>query len=328
MDLISTLQKMSRWLSTYTSPFIIATAIITFLFPSLFSWVTGYRQTAILGFIMLSMGLTLSTKDFKILASRPTDILIGTLAQYTIMPCIAWSLCKIFQLDEALSIGIILVGCCPGGVSSNIMSYLCKGDVAFSIGMTTVSTLLAPFVTPLLVLLLANKTVNVDAVGMFVNILIVTIIPISIGFLLNYKFGSKPSFPVAQSIMPGFGVICLACIVGGVISSVHGYLVDNGLILFLWTFCVVFCHNSLGYFIGYMAGKLAHFGVAQNRTISIEVGMQNAGLATNLSSNFFMATLPLAVVPCAISCVWHSISGTLLAALFMWREKRGSSPVK
>lgn len=317
MKILNTLQQLSHWLSTYTSPFIIAIAIVTFLYPSLFSWVSGYTQTAILGFIMLSMGLTLSTADFKILASRPTDILIGTIAQYTIMPCIAWSLCKIFQLDEALSIGIILVGCCPGGVSSNIMSYLCKGDVAFSIGMTTVSTLLAPFVTPLLVLLLANKTVDVNAQGMFLNILIVTIIPILIGFLLNYKFGKSKHFPALQRIMPGFGVICLACIVGGVISGVHGYLVDNGVMLFLWTFCVVFCHNSLGYLIGYMAGKIFHFGTAQNRTISIEVGMQNAGLATNLSTNFFMATLPLAVVPCAISCVWHSISGTLLAALFV-----------
>ncbi|MCQ2225368.1 MAG: bile acid:sodium symporter family protein [Paludibacteraceae bacterium] len=328
MKILESMQKASKILATYTSPFIIAIAILTFFFPSLFAWVSGYRQTAILGLIMLSMGMTLTTQDFKILASRPTDILIGTVAQYTIMPCIAWSLCKIFHLDEALAIGIILVGCCPGGVSSNIMSYLCKGDVAFSIGMTTVSTILAPFVTPLLVLLLANKTVNVDAVGMFLNILIVTIIPILNGFLLNYKFGSSKSFPSIQSIMPGFGVICLACIVGGVISSVHGYLVDNGIMLFLWTFCVVFCHNSLGYVIGYMAGQLFHFGKAQNRTISIEVGMQNAGLATNLSTNFFMATLPLAVVPCAISCVWHSISGTLLAAFFMWREKRGSSPVK
>lgn len=316
MKILESMQKASKILATYTSPFIIAIAILTFFFPSLFAWVSGYRQTAILGLIMLSMGMTLTTQDFKILASRPTDILIGTVAQYTIMPCIAWSLCKIFELDEALSIGIILVGCCPGGVSSNIMSYLCKGDVAFSIGMTTVSTILAPFVTPLLVLFLANKTVNVDAVGMFINILIVTIIPILIGFLLNYKFGSSQSFPTIQSIMPGFGVICLACIVGGVISSVHGYLVDNGIMLFLWTFCVVFCHNSLGYVIGYLAGQLFHFGKAQNRTISIEVGMQNAGLATNLSTNFFMATLPLAVVPCAISCVWHSISGTLLAGLF------------
>lgn len=140
MNIINNLQKASRILSTYTSPFIIAIAILSFIFPSSFLWVSGYTQTVILGIIMLSMGLTLTTNDFKILSSRPGDILIGTIAQYTIMPCIAWSLCQLFHLDEALSIGIILVGCCPGGVSSNIMSYLCKGDVAFSIGMTTVST--------------------------------------------------------------------------------------------------------------------------------------------------------------------------------------------
>ncbi len=322
MNIINNLQKASRILSTYTSPFIIAIAILSFIFPSSFLWVSGYTQTVILGIIMLSMGLTLTTNDFKILSSRPGDILIGTIAQYTIMPCIAWSLCQLFHLDEALSIGIILVGCCPGGVSSNIMSYLCKGDVAFSIGMTTVSTILAPFVTPLLVLLLANKTVNINAVGMFLNILIVTIIPILIGFLLNKKYNKSNAFPTLQNLMPGVGVICLACIVGGVVCNVHGYLIENGWLLFLWTFGVVFCHNTLGYIVGYWAGKFAHFGVAQNRTISIEVGMQNAGLATNLSTNFFMATLPLAVVPCAISCIWHSISGTLLASFFLWRSKR------
>lgn len=311
------LQSISRWLSTYTSYFIIAVAIFAFFFPEVFTWVHGYTQTAILGFIMLTMGLTLSTNDFRLLASRPFDILIGAIAQYTIMPFVAWCLTYIWGLDSSLAIGIILVGCCPGGVSSNIMSYLCKGDVAFSVGMTAASTLLAPFVTPLLVLFLAGQHVDVDTIGMFLNILIVTIIPVAIGFVLNMIFGSKPGFAPVRATMPGLSVICLACIVGGVISDVHDILIFNGLALFALTFAVVFCHNSIGYFLGYMAGKLFHFRIPQCRTISIEVGMQNAGLATNLASNFFMATNPMAVVPCAISCAWHSISGTILACLFV-----------
>ncbi|MBR5208839.1 MAG: bile acid:sodium symporter family protein, partial [Paludibacteraceae bacterium] len=150
-------------MTKHTSAFIILIAIITIIDPDLFSWVRGNIQTCILGFIMLTMGLTLSLNDFKILLSRPVDILIGTCAQFTVMPLLAYSLCKVFGLDNQLAIGIILVGCCPGGVSSNIMSYLCKGDVAFSVGMTTVSTLLAPIATPFLVLTLAGERVDVDA---------------------------------------------------------------------------------------------------------------------------------------------------------------------
>lgn len=311
------LQIVSHWLASYTSIFIIAVALFAFIVPQTFSWVVGYTQTAILGIIMLTMGLTLSISDFKILVSRPLDIFIGACAQYTIMPLVAYVLTYIFGLDASLSIGIVLVGCCPGGVSSNIMSFLCKGDVAFSVGMTTASTLLAPFVTPILVLWLAGQQVNVDTVGMFLNILIVTIIPVGIGFCINMFWGQKAGFAGFRSLMPGTSVTCLALIVGGVIYSVHDVLIENGLRLFLITFCVVFCHNSIGYAMGYLAGRIFHFGKAQNRTISIEVGMQNAGLATNLAANFFMATNPLSVVPCAISCAWHSISGTILAGFFL-----------
>lgn len=314
--MLNILQRLSRLLSTYTSLFIIAVAVITLFLPEAFLWVKGYTQTIILGIIMLTMGLTLTTADFRILASRPLDIVIGTIAQFTIMPLMAYTLTVVFGLSTDLAIGIILVGCCPGGVSSNIMSYLCRGDVAFSIGMTTVSTLLAPFVTPMLVLLLAGQTVDVDTYGMFLNILIVTIIPVGVGFLLNYLLQENKSFQNVRSTMPGLSVICLACIVGGVISAVHDSLISNGIMLFFLTFAVVFCHNTFGYLLGYTIGKVFHFSVPKRRTISIEVGMQNAGLATNLAATFFMATNPLSIVPCAISCAWHSISGTILAGLF------------
>lgn len=318
------LLTLSCWLSTYTSYFIIAVAAAAFLVPDLFLWVTGYTQTFILGFIMLTMGLTLTVQDMRVLAARPWDILIGTCAQFTLMPLIAYVLTVVFHLDTALAVGIILVGCCPGGVSSNIMSFLCKGDVAFSVGMTTASTLLAPVVTPALVLWLAGERVEVDALGMFVNILIVTIIPVAIGFGCNWLMGHDERFRKAQAVMPAFSVLGLACIVGGVVAVVHDNLVAGGVMLFFWTFFVVFCHNSLGYLLGYAAGRLFHFSKAKNRTVSIEVGMQNAGLATNLATRFFLATCPLAVVPCAISCAWHSISGTLLASLFLYFDKRKS----
>lgn len=323
------LKFISDTLSGKASIFIILTAIVTFFFPELFVWVKGNTQTVILGIIMLTMGLTLTPEDFKLLAKRPVDILIGSLAQFTIMPLVAFTLTWLFGLipafapySTAMAIGIILVGCCPGGVSSNIMSFLCKGDVAYSVGMTCASTLLAPVLTPLLVLWLAGAKVDVDAVGMFQQILIVTIIPIAIGFCLNLWLGHKVVFKKIQSCMPGVSVLSLACIVGGVVTTVHDPLVENGFTLFLLTFGMVFCHNTIGYLLGYSVGTLFHFNTAKKRTISIEVGMQNAGLGTNLAMTFFVATNPMAVVPCAISCAWHSISGTILANIFSSFDKK------
>ena len=315
------LQAISRFLANYTSAFIIAVAVLAFFMPHAFDWVRGTTQTVILGIIMLTMGLTLTTDDFRILARRPLDVFIGTCAQFIIMPGVAYLLVRVWHLDPALALGILLVGCCPGGVSSNIMSYLCHGDVAFSVGMTCASTLLAPVMTPLLMQITAGEIIEIDAAGMFLNILIVTIIPVGIGCGLNYVYGRRSYFPTLQSLMPGVSVTALACIVGGVISTVHDDLLERGLFLFLWTFMVVFCHNSLGYLLGWVAGRLAGFNTAKKRTVSIEVGMQNAGLATVLAGHFFAAQ-PLAVLPCAISCAWHSISGTILAGLFLWWDKR------
>lgn len=317
------LESLSKLLSNKASWFVIAAALISFFVPELFQWVKGTTQTVILGIIMLTMGLTLTTNDFRILFSRPLDIFVGAVAQFTIMPLLAFLLGWLFSLlpalapySKAMTVGILLVGCCPGGVSSNIMSYLCKGDVAFSVGMTCASTLLAPLMTPLLVLWLAGEKVDVDAIGMFKQILIVTIIPIAIGFFLNLWLGRKPVFKSFQRTMPGLSVLCLCCIVGGVVSTVHDDLIENGLVIFLLTFLMVFLHNSIGYLLGYNVGSLCRFNTAKRRTISIEVGMQNAGLGTNLATTFFAATLPMAVVPCAISCAWHSISGTILANWF------------
>lgn len=319
--MIKALQAFSRRLAAHASLFIIGVAVVTFFVPALFDWVRGTTQTVILGLIMLTMGLTLTAGDFRILARRPFDILIGACAQFVIMPCVAWLLVRVFRLEPALALGILLVGCCPGGVSSNIMSYLCNGDVAFSVGMTCASTLLAPVMTPLLMELTAGEIIEIDTIGMFLNILIVTIIPVGLGCMLNYRYSGRSSFPVLQSLMPGMSVCCLACIVGGVVSTVHDDLVARGFVLFIWTFGVVFCHNGFGYLFGWLAGRVVGMDRAKKRTLSIEVGMQNAGLATVLAGTFFAAQ-PLAVLPCAISCAWHSISGTILAGFYAAYDRR------
>ena len=327
------LKRLSSLLATYTSPFIILVAVIAMFFPDLFGWVQrGNVASIILGLIMLTMGCTLSTPDFRILIGRPMDIFIGSMAQFTVMPLLAWSLSHVFHLNPYMSAGLILVGCCPGGVSSNIMSFLCRGDVAYSVGMTTASTLLAPFLTPLLVYWLAGTSIEVDVWGMFQNILVVTLIPICIGCAFNYFLGRKAVFQDVQRIMPGMSVICLALIVGGVIYSVHPLLLQNGIHLVLLTLCVVFLHNGLGYLLGYTVGRMCGFSTAKKRTLSIEVGMQNAGMATVLSRNFMatpamIAINPLAslsLVPCALSCAYHSISGTLLAGFFQYMDRRRS----
>ena len=325
------LKQISKFLGSHTSLVVIMAAVVAGLSPDMFAWVQqGQRPNVILGIIMLTMGCTLSTDDFKMLLRRPTDILLGTLAQFTVMPLVAYGLSHLFGLNPFLSAGIILVGCCPGGVSSNIMCFLCRGDVAFSVGMTTVSTLLAPIVTPLMVLLLAGQQIEVDAIGMFKNICIVTLIPVGVGVLFNY-FGSKKQwFDDVKAVLPGISVIALSCIVGGVIYTAYPRLIENGWQLMMLILAVVTLHNGLGYLLGYMIGKVAGFTTAKKRTISLEVGMQNAGMATVLANGFFatptaIAANPLAaltVLPCALSCAYHSISGTILAGWFRSRDNK------
>jgi BASS family bile acid:Na+ symporter len=305
------LQAISAWLAKWTPAFVAATAVFAYFFPGAFAWVKGYSQTAVLGFIMLTMGLTLTSEDFRTLASRPLDILIGMLAQYTLMPLIAWALVHLLGLPRSVGVGLVLVGCCPGGVSSNIMSFLCKGDVAFSVGMTTVSTLAAPVLTPLLMLWLAGESVDVDAVGMFVSILIVTILPIAIGFAANAAMDGNLRFAEFKKTLPGVAVLGLACIVGGVVAAHGQKIVTSGAVIF----AAVFLHNATGYALGFLCGVAARFSRAKRRTVSIEVGMQNAGLATVLSVKHFPA-MPEAAIASAVSCVWHSVSGALLAGVF------------
>ena len=309
--MIRILQSISAWLAKWTPAFISCVAVATYFVPDAFAWVRGYTQTAVLGVIMLTMGMTLKGEDFRILASRPLDMVVGALAQFTFMPLIAWTLVRVLGLPREVGVGLILVGCCPGGVSSNIMSFLCKGDVAFSVGMTTISTLAAPFMTPLLMQWLAGESVDVDAVGMFKSILLVTIMPIAVGFSLNATFGHKGGYREAMKVMPGVAVLGLACIVGGVVSAHGESIVKSGALIFVG----VFLHNSLGYLFGYLSGLAARFTQPKRRTVAIEVGMQNAGLATVLAGKHFPA-MPEAAVASAVSCVWHSISGALLAGVF------------
>ena len=184
-------------LANYTSIFVIGVAVFTFFFPHTFDWVRGTTQTVILGIIMLTMGLTFDHQRLQDSGSAPAGCLHRSLCPVYHHAWVAYTLVHVWHLDPALALGILLVGCCPGGVSSNIMSYLCHGDVAFSVGMTCASTILAPVMTPLLMKITAGEIIHVDAVGMFINILIVTIIPVAIG-CASTIFTARKTLPYHQ----------------------------------------------------------------------------------------------------------------------------------
>ena len=311
------LQQISALLAKWTPLVVALAAVGAYFAPGTFGWVRGNVQTAILGVIMLTMGMTLKGEDFRIVASRPLDIAIGSLAQFALMPLIAWTLVKVLGLPKAVGVGLILVGSCPGGVSSNIMTFLCKGDVAFSVGLTTLSTLLAPLTTPMLMLVLASQSVDIDAIGMFKSILLITLLPVTGGFLLNTAFGHRAGWHETVKIMPGVAVAGLVCIVGGVVSAHGAKFAQSGLAIF----AAVLLHNGLGYALGYAAGLAARFSRPKLRTVAIEVGMQNAGLATVLAGKHF-PLMPEAAIASAVSCVWHSVSGALVAGLFNWLDAK------
>jgi BASS family bile acid:Na+ symporter len=262
-----------------------------------------------LGVIMFGMGLTLSPQDFKIVLSRPKDILIGCLTQFTVMPLLAIGLTWAFALPKELAIGVILVGCCPGGTASNVITYLAKGDLALSVGMTAASTLLAPLLTPLLVWTLAGTMVDVDTMGMLMSIVYVVIAPIICG-LLCQRFLPGVTKRVTP-YLPAFSSVVIALVVGIVVSHNADRLLTAGLMVV----AVVIIHNLLGLTIGFIVGRLLHLQKPKYVALSIEVGMQNSGLASSLAVLHF-AAYPLATIPGAVFSVWHNISGALVAKLY------------
>ena len=300
--------KFIKYISEYMGLLVLAAAVLALLFPGVLQQVRPTVINYLLGVVMFGMGLTLNLQDFKVVFSRPKDVITGCIAQFTVMPLLAWGLARLFSLDEALALGVVLVGCCPGGTASNVITYLAKGDLALSVGMTGVSTLLAPFLTPLLTWALAGKSVDVDVASMFLSILWVVILPIVLGLLVK---GLWPKLTEkATDYLPAVSSIAIALIVAIVISANADKLLAGGLMIVL----VVMLHNVCGLCIGYLTGRLLGLSEAKKRAISIEVGMQNSGLASSLATIHF-AAYPLATIPGAIFSVWHNLSGAAVAYL-------------
>ena len=303
------MKKLCQYIADYMCLLVLAAALLALEYPGALQQVRPTVINYLLGVVMFGMGLALNLQDFKIVFSRPRDVVIGCIAQFTIMPLLAWGLARLFQLDEALALGVVLVGCCPGGTASNVITYLAKGDLALSVGMTGVSTLLAPFLTPLLTWVLAGESVNVDVASMFLSILWVVILPIVVGLLIKWiwpKFTEK-----ATDYLPAFSSIAIAFIVSIVIAANADKLLAGGLIIVF----VVMLHNICGLGLGYLIGRLLGLSEPKKRAVSIEVGMQNSGLASSLATIHF-AAFPLATIPGAIFSVWHNLSGAAVAYLY------------
>lgn len=307
------LRKINKFAGDYFAIIVIVVAGIGLFRPNTFTWVLP-SIAILLGLIMFGMGMTLKASDFKLLVLRPKDLLFGVAAQYTIMPLLAFGIATVFNLPPELAVGVILVGTCPGGTASNVMTYLAKGDVALSVGMTSVSTLLAPILTPAITLLLAGKWIPISAGAMFISIVKIVLIPIILGVIVNKVLGEKSE--KLTSILPLISVTSIVLIVGGVVGVNSEKILSTGLILF----AVVMLHNCLGLLIGYTIGRLLKTNEDKCRAISIEVGMQNSGLAVSLAMTHFS---PVAAIPGAIFSVWHNISGPILATY--WSKKRFES---
>ena len=303
------MKRLCRLISDYMGMLVLLCAVVALLLPELFSHVKPTVINPLLGVIMFGMGMTLRVEDFRIVFSRPKDVIVGCMAQFTVMPFLAWLLARAFSLDEALTVGVVLVGCCPGGTASNVITYLANGDLALSVGMTGVSTLLAPVMTPLLVWLLADKTVDVDVAGMLLSILWVVILPIVLGLTVKRLW---PRLTDQCTVyLPALSSITICLIVMIIIAANASKLLSGGLVIV----GVVMLHNLCGLGLGYTVGRLLGMSTAKRRAVAIEVGMQNSGLASSLATLHF-AAYPMATIPGAVFSVWHNLRGAAIARLF------------
>ena len=304
------MKRICSFITKYMAVIVLVAAVCSFFWPGVTGVVKTSWVTPMLGCVMFGMGLTMNLSDFVKVFSRPKEVVVGCLCQFTIMPLLAFGLVKAFSLPADLAVGVILVGCCPGGTSSNVITYLSKGDVPLSIGMTGVSTLLAPLLTPLLVKLFAGQMIPVDFWAMFLSIIEVIIAPIALG-LLARRFLPKVTDKVTP-YLPAFSTCVITLIVIAVVSANAGRLHSCGLLVI----AVVVLHNLCGYALGLGIAKMLKLPSQKTTAISVEVGMQNSGLACSLAATHFQA-LALATVPGAVFSVWHNISGALLSRIYV-----------
>ncbi|WP_322907715.1 bile acid:sodium symporter family protein [Paenibacillus campi] len=309
---MNTIAKMSKFIGDTFSVWVILFALLGFLLPDSFIGLKA-QISLLLGIVMFGMGLTLSSADFREVFRRPLDVALGVIGHYMIMPLLAYSLAVALHLPPDIAVGVILVGCCPSGTASNVMTFLAKGDVALGVSIASVSTFIAPLATPAMISLLAGQWMHVSAGSLIVDILKVVIIPIVLGVIVKAVFRKQAE--AAAVTLPFVSTLAIVLIVAIVVALNKTPIVESGLFIF----AVVILHNVLGYALGYGFARLVGMNAAKRKAIVFETGMQNSGLGASLAAAHFN---PLAAVPSAIFSVWHNISGSLLATWFARREQK------
>lgn len=301
------ISRISEKITQNIGLIIVIFSVIAYFVPDYFSWMTNYT-TIFLALAMFGMGTSIDSDSFKEILKNPKDVFIGSLAQFTIMPLLAWFLAIAFNVNKDIALGIILVGSCPGGTASNVITHIAGGNVSMSVSMTILSTLLAPIVTPFLVYLLAGRWVEVSIFAMFKSVVTVILIPVLMGIFA--KKLSPEKMEKSKSIFPLISSLAIILIISGIIGSNSEKIAKSGLIVLL----IVMIHNALGLLLGLGVAKLFKMDYDKQTALSIEVGMQNSGLAIQLATANF-ALNPLATLPGAIFSIWHNISGSIFASI-------------
>jgi len=292
---------------------IITSSLIAFIYPPAFAWFTGDLMVLGLSLVMLGMGFTLKLDDFKKLLKMPGSVLLAFFIMYTIMPISAFTIARFLDLEPGLAVGLILLGCCPGGTASNVIAFIARANVALSVISTSFSTLGGIFVKPIIFQLLAGEYIPVDPWGIFFTMVKVIIIPVTIGVYLNYKFPS--SIQKISVYGPYVSVISIIFIAGGIVAQSAHAIAEYAGELFLAALLL----HVVGFILGYCITRLFKYDERTARTISIETGMQNGGLAAVLAKTNFPLQ-PLVAVPAIFSSVIQTLVGGLVAAY--WRMKK------
>lgn len=304
--------KFSQLIQKTFALWVVLFSALAMWLPEAFIWLKAYIPW-MLGIIMFGMGMTMSASDFKSVLQSPKAVGIGVAAQFIVMPALAFLLCKLFALPPEIALGVILVGCCPGGTASNVITFMAKGNTALSVACTSVSTLLAPILTPAIFYVLASQWVDINAWTMLLSVLQVVLIPILLGLVVRSIFQKQVEASI--QLMPLVSVVAIVAIVAAIIGGSKAQILESGLLIL----GVVALHNGLGYLLGFWAAKLIKLPYADCKAISIEVGMQNSGLGVALAATHFAAS-PITAVPSAIFSLWHNISGSILASYWSGRS--------
>ena len=307
------MQRFFTWFNNLYPVWLVSLSVVAFLWPPTMLWFDKPWIFWSLAASMLGMGLTLSPLDFKAVGRIPGAVMVGVCAQYTLMPLCGWLLATVLRLEPGLAVGIILVASCPGGMASNMIAYLARANVALSVVLTLASTVLAFFFTPMWTGLLAGSRVPVDVWGMCLSALQLTVAPVALGVLIRWKLPRTADRIGACG--PTVAVLAFTLVTGGIVAaSADSIAAHFGSLILAATLL-----HLIGFGAGYGVGKLRGFPDSVGRTLSIEVGMQNGGLAAALARQHF-AAMPLAAAAAVFSGIMQNIIGGFVAS--WWKRRK------